>query len=381
MVTTRHASKARHNNDALVQRLPDELLLRTFMFIYESLGASEQHGPRPMPNDPETWEANIVSFLINITSVCSVWRTIAISAPLLWSTISCISVDKDTWSGVSRRLHTFLTRSKKVPLDIYIALFDSLVSPESEKGARILLKHLSRCRSLHIAYLSDTGHAAKIFPLQGCSPKLINLDVQVMHEYYIEIPQILPAVNPVSLRYLRLRFDLATQADLKEMLATFRPEALLRVSLSGQEMWWETSFEYMSRCLNAETIHNRIQPPNGSPPIKPFALDKLKSLGIATQFPITFPRLITTPLLEKLTFYPAIPNFDDPRGPGHEINATVFPSLRIVDFAEYSFMDEELPAQLQFFHANPTIEVINVKSDCEGFILLIHLLGGISTLR
>lgn len=163
--------------DAPVLRLPNELLLDIF--------ARGLPAPR---DESETciyqWEPQVVRYLKYITSVCSHWRSLAISLYLWRSIATTHTLLKEGYDTTSHCLRSFLSRSKNVTLDVYIlGLFQSPTVVDSQISQRLvdmIFRHMHRCRKLYLVDLWCLGPANQGFFLELSAPMayLTHLHVQ-----------------------------------------------------------------------------------------------------------------------------------------------------------------------------------------------------------
>ncbi|RDB27473.1 hypothetical protein Hypma_004098 [Hypsizygus marmoreus] len=152
-----HEEKIRSHFRAVVspvRRLPRDILIEIFLFTrdwrkreysrFNSIGEflSDPVGPLPTPS------------ALVITHVCSQWRHIALSAPMLWATINSDYVDPDP-SGpeagpyYDQYLHMWLSRTgTRYPLDITFT--GAYFGDHPETSLSWLHPYMHRIRALHL---------------------------------------------------------------------------------------------------------------------------------------------------------------------------------------------------------------------------------------
>ncbi|KAF8312938.1 hypothetical protein DL93DRAFT_2081611 [Clavulina sp. PMI_390] len=124
-----------------------------------------------------------LGLLLDITSICSRWRQIAIQSPILWTTIAIVP-DLVTQSvEVGRAIvEAYIERSKNASLEIYLYLADALADSWRYKFPQVfkaLKPHLSRCSTLRVEWSESRMNSRllpRVFPLQGM-PRLKRLRV------------------------------------------------------------------------------------------------------------------------------------------------------------------------------------------------------------
>ncbi|KAJ8503461.1 hypothetical protein ONZ45_g10842 [Pleurotus djamor] len=119
--------RTRRNTYAAISQLPPEIISKIFV-------------------DSNQGKQGVTRSLLNISSVCSLWRKICINTPHLWATIS---LAQPRW--FSQMLH----RSKSSPLTVYIPRCDRL-SNDFAKMASALVPETSRFKDVGILYSSAT---------------------------------------------------------------------------------------------------------------------------------------------------------------------------------------------------------------------------------
>ena len=131
-----------------------------------------------------------VPHLRTISSVCSVWRNVAISTSTLWSAIvyepyafppvqppditpTAMQVESKT-SRVCERVGTFLARSRSASIDL-VVIIRRHNHKQIRRIANIVMPHLWRCRSLTLWHEHDAVHGI-FFPLPDRLERLEKLE-------------------------------------------------------------------------------------------------------------------------------------------------------------------------------------------------------------
>jgi len=103
-----------HNEQAAVSKLPNEILAEIFHLCQDRWAemCSRGFGRKP--------------FEIVASQVISIWREVVLSTQLFWSTINLAVCPQSRWWGRElQRLETYLTRSGRHCLDIFMRVVDS----------------------------------------------------------------------------------------------------------------------------------------------------------------------------------------------------------------------------------------------------------------
>ncbi|KAK0481112.1 hypothetical protein EDD18DRAFT_1203810 [Armillaria luteobubalina] len=149
-------------NDSAVSSLPSEILVEIFGWLgdlgseYDDLDV--EHGTN--------WV---------ITHVCRTWRSIAVSTPSLWASISIeddLLVDNPFTDGKSKLLQEYLSRSGQNPLRVTLSS-----SYDIEKHMEIISPHLPRCTDLDLTVTAEAINPH--FTIEGEFPNLKRLSLVV----------------------------------------------------------------------------------------------------------------------------------------------------------------------------------------------------------
>lgn len=153
-----------HNANALVGRLPDELVAHIFNVGVADFTPSEV-ASRPSP---------CLRYVLAISSTSYSWRRIALATPLLWTHIIYdYPFVADDIPGLSR-MTLYLERSKGELLDVSIT-YEPRHVRHLDRLMKLLQPHLPRCQRLELNLSNFTvGH---VLPLNGPLGALHTLDI------------------------------------------------------------------------------------------------------------------------------------------------------------------------------------------------------------
>ncbi|TFK72268.1 hypothetical protein BDN72DRAFT_957431 [Pluteus cervinus] len=148
--------KRKSNTLSFINRLSSDILLYIFTYVQTSRDPGEEiYDPTYIFNDVPVALTKPIIWIRSITHVCSQWRDIALSYPVLWTTIQSCS---GAWK------QEVLTRSRSAPLSIVCqAWIDSTglrkvgnTSPSHAQGLKQILEHhIHRAKTLEL-YLPRT---------------------------------------------------------------------------------------------------------------------------------------------------------------------------------------------------------------------------------
>lgn len=154
------------NADALISRLPNELLEHIFALGVADFSANES-ASRTSPS---------LTYAPAISCVCHSWRRIALATPPIWTYIVYDYPMTADDIPDPYRLSLYLERSRSEMLDISITYEPRMTAPLNRLMQK-LQPHLHRCRRLELNLSNYTvGH---VLPLTGPLDKLQTLDVCV----------------------------------------------------------------------------------------------------------------------------------------------------------------------------------------------------------
>ncbi|KAK0209564.1 hypothetical protein IW262DRAFT_513666 [Armillaria fumosa] len=149
-------------NDSAVSSLPSEILVEIFHWLGDLGSEYDDLDVEHSPN----WV---------ITHVCRTWRSIAVSTPSLWASISIeddLLIDDPFTDGRARLLQEYLSRSGQNPLRVTLAS-----SYDIEKHMEILSPYLPRCTDLDFTVTAEAINPH--FTIEGEFPNLKRLSLVV----------------------------------------------------------------------------------------------------------------------------------------------------------------------------------------------------------
>ena len=186
-----------HNEQAAVSKLPNEILAEIFHLCQDRWAeiCSRGFGRKP--------------FEIIASQVTSIWREVVLSTQLFWSTINLVVCPQSRWwSCELQRLESYLTRSGRHCLDVFVRVMDSgsfseflyLIAAHSIRWRRISLI-LTHEQHMNDVYRSFYLVEAPI--LEHLS--IMRVPSSIGHHYGSTFEPILTFGTP-SLSFVRLSF-------------------------------------------------------------------------------------------------------------------------------------------------------------------------------
>lgn len=356
MRETRLSSRISQNNSVFLHRLPNELIVETFLFGFVSMH----------------WTSTeTIKYLNTITSVCSLWRNIALAVPKLWTSIlHYCPQGPERRKTATARLEAYITRSKSSPIDVNMVLRN----PRATVKPIIRILHANAHRLRRFDIVLDTPElAVDLFPLPPPLNHLCLLDIAVLDEILTPDPE----------RSIRL-----FQQD-------GAPEHLEKLTIDGTT-WWDTSTipahllesidlttwldwtgmtDLLIRCTNVKTIRmSCMTEPESVAHHGPISvLPHVVSIDIQDDVPLSFHRFISCPNLEtlKITAFPTRGTAWTASPLGGESSAPKWPRLTSLVFYQQSLTPATLQPLLQ---ANPTITNLSLTHSSGAQDLLYLLL-------
>ncbi|KAF8323306.1 hypothetical protein DL93DRAFT_681305 [Clavulina sp. PMI_390] len=290
-----------------IQRLPAELLSGVFeLLILTSESSTSQ----------------VFQTLLTITSVCSYWRSVAISTPSLWTRVYYgpeeSFVLRESAQRIAERAQLFLERSRSAPIEILIenTCFPSIAPlvPSIKdrrqhwwEAIRSFVPHLSRCRELT---LKCTHLDARNLWEKISSAKLEFLEYLSLQNTYTGPMTLARAPSPV------LEDDINDYGLTCESLRTLKfmyikpldfypfpiaPSLCHLEVVFPDSLWWDRLIESLSRfplLQHLSVVFARGDLPQSWDEITRVELSQLEILD--TNFP-QFSVNLRTPKLSQLT--------------------------------------------------------------------------------
>ena len=271
---------------------------------------------------------NAIPYLRTISSVCSVWRDVAISTSNLWTTIvyepyafpppthpqpifiplTRRRIESEA-SRVCERVETFLVRSRSSSIDLVVIIREHNVK-QIQRITNIVMSHLWRCRSLTICY-DDSAVPSTFFPLPGRLERLEKLESLAQHHASFGAATLFTEHSAPSLRTLCL-----TPAHGLARSMDFIPNTLTRLDLvTGLEAIGRVKFmQFLRQCTMLERLRllelltRDLLPDN----FIPVSLPSLKSLHVYDTLALDFRMYLSTPNIVELhlsgdMFHPGVP--------------------------------------------------------------------------
>ena len=163
-----------------IQKLPVEILTKVFMQLIFGRDFPDQKIYYLHPRDPRrtlTYHLEYPTPLPFLLShVCSIWRAVALSSPVLWTLLETPSDGRPSSSkGVTKLLRLWISRSGNMPLTLYVCS-----TPDGGNSdynfMKVLSNHLHRVESMTLAYWCTSVPFTKIY---GNVPSLRTLKLEV----------------------------------------------------------------------------------------------------------------------------------------------------------------------------------------------------------
>ena len=331
----RAASTASH-------RLPNELLAEIFQLGHRGYDVSDNA---------------VIRHLSAISSVCCIWRDVALNEPSLWTNI--IYVEKENFRDSSptsndlppateERIASYLSRSRNSALAI------RLVFRRRGRGLmqlqNMIYPHLSHCCNIDL-HFSFSCHAFQLFPLPPHLNRLAVFRCAVRGPGAQLSPLVLFSESDRRPRLQKLTLSMRDGLINLLTLASIDVGHLTTLQLSGMSEMWRDAIAFVSRCHSLRNLNLAVPPERLQEPFPPFTLPELRCLQA---YGLEFTLAIHTPNLQSLTIFEALDGSLLDHIP--PVPPTLsFPSLRILRFMEADVMRPEIQAFLQ---SNPTIEVL-----------------------
>ena len=231
------------NGDAAIHSLPNELLADIFQLGHKTYDTSDE---------------NVMRYLSTISSVCRIWRDVALNEPSLWTNI--VYEGRSDMRAVSRgllrveeRIATCILRSRNSSLAIHLwfghygrglAQLKDMISP-----------HLSRCRSIDVEFAYE-HQASQLFPLPGRLDRLTALSCKVrLHDSTSLV--LFSADDGPRLQDMSL---LMRGAHVHFPSASIHVEHLTKLRLGGNYRQWQDPIRFVSRCHSLRYLKLAIYP-------------------------------------------------------------------------------------------------------------------------
>lgn len=207
------------NLTAPINSLQTEILVEIFTYLVDYKAGDTEH-------------------LLPVTHVCSLWRAVALSAPMLWTTVSINKVEL---------AEELLPRSRTLPLSLILTTlqrthrFVPLIVPHIHR-LRVLLLHVSNERSMHRI----------LTRLRTRAPKLEELSLKITCPFGIPNHYPAPFTSPFNGDIPSLRMLVTTNVDI--MAPFTRPSALVHLHIRMNYELSECLIPTLVNCPLLETL-------------------------------------------------------------------------------------------------------------------------------
>ena len=255
------AAKRRWNAQIPFTQLPEELIIYIFL-----LACSE--GGRPLTP-------------LRIGSICHNWRTIAWSAPELWSSVAvCLEVQQEAMEIQSDLLESWLRRAKKRPLSIVVTYRDEDIAewppPTADaKALHLVVAYSEQWRSIDLSIPEEWLEC--LDKLQGKFPLLERLTIEGAVRFNPEVFSVAPRLRSVAFKLFRYEWE-----ELGKISLLW--SQLTELSFKAEDI--QTCLTVVERCSSLAhlALHQNLQPsflPSLPPRTITINLDGVTSLHIS----------------------------------------------------------------------------------------------------
>lgn len=299
MPTPRNQSLSLHNNAAKIHRLPYELL--------SGILALAVPVKSPLSSD-DNIHVKFTSYLISISTVCSIWRNISISSPLLWTTI-VFGLSRDiprtrvpVWHRACHKVQTFLDRSQNALLDVELMFLCGNVLNQNSLDHLLPMfaPHTRRFRSITIR-VSDEASARRLFPLQGTFAQLdsVRCTISKGRVALIGDLQLFPTDSECVARPRNLTLSGSALISGTQKVGDTSLVHLNSVRIYGSPTDWDSTHALLRRCARITDLHLGVAP-HLMPLESVVSLPYLASLTVA-DFALPACNFISAPVLTSIT--------------------------------------------------------------------------------
>lgn len=316
-------------------------------------------------------------YLNHITSTCSLWRTIALLTPSLWTNVGWIDRDSGAVSpALARRrldrVSAYLERSGGMPVNLTVLVRGCSVSLCASIW-EIFMPQLPRCHALSIVILVPQPKRLKLFfPLPAPVPRLASLQVQALITPATRKSQIFADdIGTLPLQKLVLSSSFINDRSMKNIPT----KILTDVCIHTSDYELQTTLEFLRKCHALKRLKLLQYGTGLTTPlpdsISPLLFPRLMSLDISNNDSLGFRGLILTPMLEELVLSWSSAAWIWPSARDHStVISHCLHTLTIKAFIPASL--NNLSSLLQL---HPTITKLNVQDSYLGVQLLSWLTG------
>jgi hypothetical protein len=330
------------NDGAPVYKLPKEALVEIFRLSCRRYDAPDR---------------GMMSYLSTISSVCQIWRYVALHEPSLWTTIiyndhydfgKISKASNDLPQKIKNRICSYLSRSQYYGLSIHIEFGTHGYGLAHIKN--IIFPHLSRCHTLNLKFDSD-DQALELLPLPTGMHRLIKLSCWVSRRRQWREARTLVLFSGTGhdckLRDLTLRM---TKMPIHEtVLQRVIGGTLVELRLGGDSSGWNDIMAFLRQCHSLRKLKLAVRPPPEAQ-VTPFTLPNLICLQATN---LEFPMAVHAPKLRSLMLFEGLQEDDSPVEPP-------LPSWRNLHTLRLMSVDPSRPDFIALLRANPTIKVLTI---------------------
>lgn len=372
--TTRLRGKLRLNDTAAVHKLPNELLAEVMRTGFHQYKVQDYK--------------RINYYLSTISSVCAIWRRVALGLPFLWTNIAYDSSTHHQHTSSTRhhhllkrsldRMETYLLRSKNLPLNVVLD-FSEEGKVNARRIMKVIIPHTGRFRFWQLTI--GTKEISKLMlPLRG---PLDRLETLVLYLNFTNPDNISNNNNnenddetPMRSTEQELMLEGVT-SPLRELhitglagckLGNVPAKALTALHINSVCMSTVEMARLLSHCQAAVDV-NVVSLGDGETldGVAPFSLPSAETLTIVDTLPPTFPAVIDAANLRELTIVSFAFNPDIWASSSSSLTTPpTWPRLQRLSLRGLWIAPDAVRPLLR---ANPSIKHINM-SHCREIVLL-----------
>jgi len=330
------------NGRAPIYKLPQEALVQVFQIGHARYNPSERA---------------LMTYLTVISSVCSIWRYVALHEPSLWTAIlyndyhdfgKISKSSNDLPQKIKDRICSYLSRSQYSALLVYLEFGTHGYGLSHVKS--LIFPYLSHCRILDMKFDSD-DQALDLLPLPTDLRRLAKLSCWVSRRRHWREAKPLFLFSGTDRNYaLRdLTLRMSKMPIHQTVLGNLDGRALIELRLSGDSLEWDSIISFLSQCQSLQTLELAVRPPLEAT-FPSFTLPNLVSLQATN---LEFPMAIHAPRLRSLVLFEGLEEDDPPVLPP-------LPSWRDLHTLRIMGVDPSRPDFIALLRANPTIKVLTI---------------------
>lgn len=329
------------NGGAPVYKLPKEALIEVLRIGYRRYDAPDR---------------GMMTYLSTISSVCQIWRYVALHEQSLWTTViyddhhdfgKISKASNDLPQKIKDRICSYLSRSQYYNLSIYLEFGTHGYGLEHIKN--IIFPYLSHCHTLNLKIDSDE-QALQLFPLPAGVHRLNTLSCWVSRrrQWKETKPLLLfSGRDEYNLRNLTLRM---TKTPIHPGIWwNVVGRTLVELPLSGDPLEWDGVVAFLRHCRSLRVLKLAVRPPPEAK-VPAFTLPNLICLQVTN---LEFPMTVHAPKLRLLMLFEGFEEDDPPIEPP-------LPSWRNLHTLRLMSVDPSRPDVIALLRANPTIKALTL---------------------